>query len=199
MDSHIAKVATPLKLPAWRACLRHHPNTDQVSKYILDGLQYGFHIGIEPSFLAISQSQHVIGGTEPQSNLPKETSADNIIGPFQSGNLHKPLWSIILKKHWPGKWRLIKDVSSPKDANVNDAIDPALYSLSYISVDQAATAAMQLGQGALMDIQAAYCLIPVHPPRQSKTGHVVVERTLIVYYHFASALPPRFFKPSLMP
>ena len=61
----------------------------------------------------------------------------------------------------------------PKGASVNDAIDPSLCSLSYITVDQVATAAMQLGQGSLLvkiDIQSAYRLIPVHPQDRQKLG-----------------------------
>ena len=52
------------------------------------------------------------------------------------------------------------------DIVFNDAIDPKLCSLSYISVDQVARHAMQLGFGsqlAKVDIKSAYRLIPVHP------------------------------------
>ena len=72
----------------------------------------------------------------------------------------------MMKKHQPGKWRLITDLSYPEGTSVNDAIDPALCSLSYITVDQVALRALSLGKGALIaktDIQSAYRLVPVHP------------------------------------
>jgi len=49
---------------------------------------------------------------------------------------------------------------------MNDAIDPALCSLRYITVDQVARKAISLGKGGLIvkiDIKAAYHLIPVSP------------------------------------
>ena len=45
-------------------------------------------------------------------------------------------------------------------------IDPALCSLSYITVNQVAQEAMRLGRGALLakiDVKSAYRLISVHP------------------------------------
>ena len=75
-------------------------------------------------------------------------------------------FGVILKGHNNGKWRLISDLSYPPGRSVNDGIDPDLCSLSYISVDQVAEVAAQLGRGALMakiDIESAYRLILVHP------------------------------------
>ena len=49
---------------------------------------------------------------------------------------------------------------------MNDGIDPALCSLSYVSVDTVATAAAALGPGALIvkvDTELAYRFILVHP------------------------------------
>ena len=49
---------------------------------------------------------------------------------------------------------------------MNDEIDPRLCSLKYVTVDQVAKKAMQLGVGSLIakiDIKSAYRLIPVSP------------------------------------
>ena len=49
---------------------------------------------------------------------------------------------------------------------MNDEIDPESCSLLYVSVDQVAEVAAQLGTGAHMakiDIESSYWLIPVHP------------------------------------
>ena len=69
-------------------------------------------------------------------------------------------------KSTPGKYRLIVDLSHPEGQSVNDGISDALCSLTYVSVDTAAQAALQTGRGTLMakvDIRNAYRNIPVHP------------------------------------
>ena len=58
------------------------------------------------------------------------------------------------------------DLSSPLGASVNDGISPALCSLHYTSVDEAAEKILVLGRGALLaklDIKSAYRTVPVHP------------------------------------
>ena len=60
---------------------------------------------------------------------------------------------------------MIMDLSSPDGASVNDAIDPALCSLEYISVECVARKAWQLGPGALIaktDTESVFRIIPVH-------------------------------------
>ena len=57
---------------------------------------------------------------------------------------------IIPKKHKPGKWRLIVDLPAPEGHSVNDGIEKALCSLSYISVDNVAKTILQLGPGTLL-------------------------------------------------
>ena len=52
----------------------------------------------------------------------------------------------IPKKHKPGKYRLIMDVSSPKNFSVNDGVDPALLSLSYVSINHLSSLILSLGE-----------------------------------------------------
>ena len=82
----------------------------------------------------------------------------------------------------------ITDLSFTKEASINDAIDPSLCSLSYISVEQAATAAMQLGQGSLLakiDIKSAYRLIPVHPHDKQRLHRHAMEWKSVLRWHAA--------------
>ena len=75
----------------------------------------------------------------------------------------------IPKKHRPGKYRLIMDLSSSKNFTVNDGIDPALSSLSYVSIDHLSSLILSLGRGALLikaDIKEAYWMVPIHPQDQ---------------------------------
>ena len=74
----------------------------------------------------------------------------------------------IPKKHQLGKWRLITDLSVPEGFSINDAINPRaqLCSLSYITVNEVAAKAIELGKGSLIakiDIKSVYRLIPVCP------------------------------------
>ena len=86
----------------------------------------------------------------------------NIIGPFplhKSPEVHINRFGVIPKKHQSGKWRLITDLSFPEGASVNDAIDPDLCSLKYVTVDYIARKAIQLGKGspiAKIDIKSTY-------------------------------------------
>ena len=79
---------------------------------------------------------------------------------------HISCFGVIPKKHPPGKWRLITDLSFPESKSVNDLIDPKLFSLKYITVEKVAKEGLALGKRSLIakiDIKAAHRLIPVAP------------------------------------
>ena len=72
---------------------------------------------------------------------------------------------MIPKKHQPGKWRLILDLSSPL-GSVNDGILKEPFSVQYMRVDDVISGIMSFGQGTLLakfDVESAYRNIPVHP------------------------------------
>ena len=88
---------------------------------------------------------------------------------------HTSPFGVIPKKHKPGKWRLIVDLSAPEGHSVNDFISKELCSLSYISVDDVARAVLQLGKGSLLakaDIKEAYRMVPVYPEDRLLLGVV---------------------------
>ena len=154
--------------------LQHHPDP-VFAHYILEGLQSGFRIGITPGVQFQSAKSNMQSAREhPQiidDYLCKECAAGRILGPFtphsvQGIHVHMNRFGVIPKKSQPGKWRLITDLSFPEGHSVNDATSTEACTLQYISVDQVALAALQLGQGALLaktDIRAAYRLVPIHP------------------------------------
>ena len=79
--------------------------------------------------------------------------------------VHCSPFGVIPKKE-VGKWRLIMDLSHPEGASINDGIDKALASISYVSVDNVAEVVLKLGPGAFMgkcDVQNAYRNVPIHP------------------------------------
>ncbi len=80
---------------------------------------------------------------------------------------------VIPKSHQPGKWRLIVDLSHPKNRSVNDGIEKELCSLSYASVEQAVKKCLHLGHGCQLtkiDVEAAYRIVPVHPDDRHLLG-----------------------------
>ena len=101
--------------------------------------------------------------------LTKEMKEGQILGPFllhTIPHIHINRFRVIPKRHQSGKWCLITDLSFPEGNSVNDIILAAACTLQYISVDQVALQAMQLGQGALLaktDIKAACRIVPVAP------------------------------------
>ena len=136
------------------------------------------------TMLSATQNPHVVG-----EYLCKETNGGNMFGPFlmQSAPVvYLNRFGVIPKKNHVDRWRLITDLSFPEGLSVNDAINPRLCSLSYITVDQFAAAALNLGNGALLakiDIKAAYRLVPVHPTDRKWLGvkwedHIYVDGML---------------------
>ena len=130
---------SPLILMQWQQDLRYHPDR-RYAEFILQGIQEGFRVGFDNSQPLQPAS----------SNLP--TADSSIITNYLSNEVRlNRMWRYprnlipngihtspvvaIPKRNKPGKYRLIMDLSSPKNSSVNDGIDPTLSSLSYASID----------------------------------------------------------------
>ncbi len=167
-------VHSPLRLhwDAWRTALSAHPD-EVFAQYILRGIWQGFRIGFDPAQLLVSARRNCPSVWEHpevvEQYVSREITAGRMIGPFPPHmipGLHISRMGVVPKGHVPGKWRLITDLSFPRDASVNDGINPRLCSLQYTSVERVARAAQSMGTGALLakiDVQSAYRLVPVHP------------------------------------
>lgn len=100
--------------------------------------------------------------------LGEEGKAGRLLGPFwpkQIPGLQVSGFRVVPKGRNTGKWRLITDLSFPKDYSINDGIDPTLCTLQYTSINKIARAAHQVGSRALLakaDIKSAYRLVSVH-------------------------------------
>ena len=157
---------------AWKEKLAKHPDREY-AQYILQGIEQGFHTGVDSTRALTSAKQNMRSAKKnPEviaEYIGKQVELGNILGPFPretAPRVHINRFGAIPKKHQPGKWRIITDLSYPEGQSVNDAIDPHCCSMSYITVDEVARAALALGRGTLMakiDIKSAYRLIPVHP------------------------------------
>ena len=90
--------------------------------------------------LAIGSSDSQTGGPFSQPPLPV---------------LHVSRFGVIPKRHHPGKWHLILDLSSPAGHSVNNSIAGEHFPLNNMDVDEI-TADMRLGRGspmAKLDVQ----------------------------------------------
>ena len=166
-------VNTPLNKQAWAQALATHPDR-AFRTYIGRGLKEGFRIGFRRGAQLRSASTNMHSAREHPEVIDKylqeELVRGRMLGPFSSSDnlpsLHINRFGVIPKGRNTGKWRLITDLSFPQGASVNDAIDPLLCSLTYVSVDDIADLVVKLGPDTLMakvDIESAYRLIPVHP------------------------------------
>ena len=73
---------------------------------------------------------------------------------------------VVIPKKNPGKFRIIVDMSSPKNASVNDSIRRQFTHVAYSSVEDAAHLMQHFGtnaQLAKIDVKEAYRIIPIHP------------------------------------
>ena len=178
--SSVGSVVTPLDHSEFRRELADHPDQSKV-QYVCDGILHGFRTGFRPELVSFRFLTRNLksAGEQPQvvdKYLQDEIAKGRVAGPFatlQFSNLHCSLFGVIPKKHQPGKWRLILNLSSPTDHSDNDGIPRDQYSLHYISVDTAIRALLELGPGAEMakfDVEVAYRNIPIHPDDQRLLG-----------------------------
>ena len=115
--------------------------------------------------------------TDPQGeNGPAPLQAGTVAGPFSQPPLlvlHVSRFGVIPKRHQPGKWRLILDLSNPAGHSVNDRIAGEDYSLQYMKVDDIIVGIMRLGRGSLtakFDVQNVYHIVPVQTEYRQLLG-----------------------------
>jgi len=155
--------------------LRDYPD-QQAAQVIIHGISEGFCIGFDytnhtlqscdRNMVSARQHPEVVSDYLSQElelgRISKLSSQDLV----ESLGIHISPFGVIPKRHKPGKWRLILDLSSPEGKSVNDGIHKDTCSLSYTSVDEVVECILMVGKGALlakMDVMQAYRNVPVHP------------------------------------
>lgn len=100
--------------------------------------------------------------------LSKEVCLGRMSGTFSSppfpGLVVSPLG--VVPKNEPGKYHLSHHLSYPKGGSINNDIDPQACAVTYTSFDAVVAWVHRYAQGSLlakMDVEAAFCLLPVHP------------------------------------
>ena len=171
-------VVTPLKLDAWRSALAQHPDRKWVEQ-LLQGIQYGFRIGLKPS-AACKSAPGNLPSAQGQQQLITEYLQHQVrdglmLGPYAphecQGVVVSPIG--VVPKRTPGAFRVIVDLSSPKGHSVNDNLCRHLTHVAYSSVEDAALAMYSLGLNtelAKIDVRSAYRIIPIHPSERVFLG-----------------------------
>lgn len=164
-------ITSPLIVSNWRSALQSHPDQAFV-QYILQGLTHGFHVGFDRGVKCKSSRNNMRSALENpypvDEYLAEELQAGRIVGPLDPAHLdgaQVSRFGVIPKTGQPNKWRLILDLSSPREHSVNDGISKSLCSLRYTSVEDAVQRIWSMGKGTLLakiDIAHAYRNIPVH-------------------------------------
>jgi len=176
-------LASPLNVEAWRTEFKTFPD-EAFKSWLLRGICNGFRIGIPADFSCSSSQRNMPSAYEHeevvQAYLGREVTLGRMskldsaeVASLASLGLQISPFGVIPKRHRPGKWRLIVNLSAPWGESANSAINPELSSISYTSIDQAATLVYALGKGCLLaklDLQEAYRAVPVHPADQPKLG-----------------------------
>lgn len=163
---------SPLHHEAFAHELASHQDQQQAS-YVLQGIQHGFRLGFQPSFLLKSAKKNkqsaLLHANMVDKYLANEVMLGRVAGPFPFPplpNLHISSFGVIPKRGQPGKWRLIVDLSSPGVCSVNNGIDPQDFTLQYIRLDEVIHMVLRYSPGALMakfDVEATYRNIAIHP------------------------------------
>ena len=164
-------VVSPLRWAQWDQALQHHPSTTFV-QYLLKGIKEGFHIGLHSTPPSHPPARNTPSAQENQAvidaYLQGQVEKGYMAGPFppeESTAIRTSSMAVIPKKT-PGKWRVIVDLSRPKDRSINDHLRRGATHVAYSSVADAAHVMHFLGRDTCMakvDIKEAYRIVPIHP------------------------------------
>jgi hypothetical protein len=142
-----------------------------LTKYLVEGFQFGFKLGCEgdPSHSIHRYHKSIFENpVAVESKLLKELNMGRISKP----HLHKPFQDFVcsplglVPKKTPGEFRIIHDLSFPKDNSVNSHTPTENSTVQYESIENIIHLLQQFGPRALMakmDIEDDFRNIPVHP------------------------------------
>ena len=162
-------IATPVNIPYFSELLRNHPDPELV-RYLVNGLTYGFDIGINKSPSLSRPRNHKSARDNPEGvtkAICKELKSGHIAGPF-----HLPPWPDLhcsplgAREKDDGTIRLIMDLSYPEGDSVNSYISKDDFSVEYTGFDTATDLVRRVGRGCLMfkiDIKHAFRVLPIKP------------------------------------
>ena len=142
-----------------------------LSEFLFKGFKYGFHIGHNAidGLNSDNTYQQKFNKLFISAKLEKEIELGRTAGPFVSPPFDfyhlSPIF--LVPKPLPGDFRLILDLSFPKNSDcINAHIDDSMKTVTYSNVRQAIKLLCNSPFGsfsAKVDIKDAFRLIPIHP------------------------------------
>ena len=143
LPEELYQINSPVRLSVWQEELARHPD-QAFAQYIIQGLSQGFRIGYQHKTSSLKPAKYNIlsASQHPDvvsSYLHEELRLNRVVRmstrEAEDLGIHCSPFRVIPKKHKPGRWRLIVDLSSPPGTRVNNGIDKEMCSMSYTSVD----------------------------------------------------------------
>ena len=144
----------------------------QLSDTLITGFSIGFRIpsSIENTFTSTYQN-HKSALQNPlavSQKIHKELKLGRIAGPFQSHPIPDLIISPLglVPKKASNEFRLIHDLSFPKNSSVNSHIDKSLTGVQYEDLDHCIRIITAIGPNTLIakaDLKDAFRIIPIHP------------------------------------
>ena len=131
-------VPTTLPVDQWEPFLHSHPDRE-FAAYIRRGLKDGFRVGVPSTYrekLKPASRNHLFANAIPDE-VSRHLSAEIRAGRLRpiGGACHISPIGMVPKSGFTPKWRLIVDLSSQRNASVNDGISPDLCLLKYATID----------------------------------------------------------------
>lgn len=159
-----------------RSYLRGYPS--QLAQYLTSGFKDGFkiHSTIQRQSKIII-TNHTSAMQNPDivtEKLNNELFLNRIKGPFSKipiNNLIISPLGLVPKKS--SGFRIIHDLSYPKDSSVNSHIDPVFARVTYEGLDHCISIINTIGRNTLMskaDLKDAFRIIPIHPEHHHLLG-----------------------------
>ena len=150
------------------------------AQYLIEGFTYGFKLGVQGQIQTKTYCNHNSVLNAPgvvNTHLQKEMNLGRIAGPYSSPPFQpfviSPL-GLVPKKE-VGEFRLIHDLSYPRQQSVNSHIPDELRHVHYETLDDLVELVKIHGRGSLIakaDIESAFRIIPIHPSDHYLLGFI---------------------------
>jgi hypothetical protein len=181
---------------AWARHLMFHPDKDfsfRLLRYLDEGVPILYegpnYDRVCPNWRSVDVFRKAV-----EKTLVEDVKLGRKSGPFP----YPPLMNFVssslgaFEKKRSGKMRVIHDLSWPPSCSVNSHIDPALCSVSYVSIDDAVKALKFRGCHALMsklDLKDAYKNIVVRPEDWHHLGSSIINASGATDFYVDHVLP----------
>ena len=164
------KLPTPVKVQVLADYLIDYDKNEKI--FLIEGFSNGFSLGAtDVSYSNLIPRNHKSTYEHPdilKTKIQKEVSLGRYMGPFKSPPFKKFICSPLglVPKKEPGCFRLIHDLSYPKNASVNSSIPPEKSAVVYQNIETVIDLVIKHGRHCLMakaDIEDAFRLLCINP------------------------------------